>query len=117
MSEKETSQEWNRLRPELLRFECADLRVIESCHKICSDFSRFLFAYGLRDILLIGLENVFKRAAIHGSASIAEQFNRYRRSRQQEGDQDCREMAQGFEVTMPFSKGSSRCKRWINSIW
>jgi hypothetical protein len=49
----------NRLRPELLRFECGDLRVIESCHKIRCDFSRFRFAYGLRDILLIGLENVF----------------------------------------------------------
>jgi len=47
-----------------------------------------VFAYGLRDILLIALENVFQRAAIHRSASKPEQLDRHRRKRQQEGEQD-----------------------------
>jgi hypothetical protein len=81
--EEGNEPEWNRLRPELLRFECADLRVIESCHKICSAFSGFRFAYGLRDILLIALKNVLQCASIIGSASIPEQLNRHRRNRQQ----------------------------------
>jgi hypothetical protein len=34
----------------------------------------FLFGHGLRDILLIGLENVLKRAAILGSASMSKQL-------------------------------------------
>ena len=50
-----------------------------------------LFAYGLRDTLLIGLENVLKRAAIFVSAAIPEQLDRHRRNRQQEGEQDCSE--------------------------
>jgi hypothetical protein len=90
-----------------LRFECADLRVIESCHKVCRNLCRSLSAYGLRDILLIGLENVFKRAAIHGSASIPEQFNRHRRNRQQESYQDCSEVGHGL---LPASSAISRGK-------
>jgi hypothetical protein len=60
----------------------------KSGHKVGSDFSHFLFAYGLRDILLIGLENVFKRAAISARASIPEQLDGWPDC-QQEGDQDC----------------------------
>jgi hypothetical protein len=41
-----------------LRFKSADLYVIKGQHEVGGDLSRFIFAYDLRDILLIGLENV-----------------------------------------------------------
>ena len=86
-------------------------RVIESCHKIRSDFSRFLFAYGLRDILLIGLENVFQRPTILGRASVSKQFDGHGWNRQKEGDQDCCEKRHRAVVS-PDKEASASSHKW-----
>jgi hypothetical protein len=53
---KANKPERNRRCPKLLRFECADLDVIKSRHKIGSDLCDFLSGHGLCDLLLIDLE-------------------------------------------------------------
>jgi hypothetical protein len=78
---------------EIPAFQCSDLDVIKSRHEIGGDLSRFLFCRGVGRILFTALKDVFQRAAILGRASVSEQFNGERWGRQQEGDQDCGEVA------------------------
>ncbi len=59
---------WNRLCPELLGFQCADLYVVKGRHKVCGDLSSFLFGYGVGRILFTRLKDVLKRAAVLGRA-------------------------------------------------
>jgi hypothetical protein len=70
-SEKQT----NRLCPKLLRFECADLYVVKSRHKVGGDFGRLLFGYSVGGILFSNLKSVFKRPTILSRASVSKQLN------------------------------------------
>jgi hypothetical protein len=69
---KANEPEWNRLRPKFLSLQRADLNTIKGRHKISSNFSRFLFGYGIGRILFTGLKDVFQRAAVLGCASVPE---------------------------------------------
>jgi hypothetical protein len=52
---------WDRLRPKFLSLQCADLYAAKGRHEIGSDFSRFLFRYGVGRILITSLKDVFER--------------------------------------------------------
>ncbi len=56
---------WRRL--ELLAFQCSDLDVVESRHKIRNDLCRFVFGYGVRTGLFVRLEDVLKSAPIRAA--------------------------------------------------
>jgi hypothetical protein len=73
---KGNQPERNWRRPKFLSLQCPGLEAVKCRHEVCGDFGHFLFGRSLRDILLIGLENVFKRPAVHGRAPVSKQLNR-----------------------------------------
>ena len=52
----------DRLVAKFLSLQCADLDTVKGGHKVSRDLSYFLFGDGLRDILLIGFEDVLQCA-------------------------------------------------------
>jgi hypothetical protein len=54
------------------------LFVVEGRHKVCGDFCRFLFRYGVGSILFTGFKHVLQSAAVLGRASVPQQLNRER---------------------------------------
>jgi hypothetical protein len=96
---------WNWGSPKFLRFQCADLNVVKDRHEIGGDLGDFFFGRGLRNILLIRLENVFQCAAIWGCTSIPEQFYSESWNRQDNGKKQNQNKSHGPE---PISSSLTR---------
>jgi hypothetical protein len=61
------------------------LDTIKGRHKVCGDLCRFLFCYGVGRVLITGLKDVFKCAAIFGRGPVSKEFDGERWGRQQGG--------------------------------
>jgi hypothetical protein len=85
VSEKQISQNGKGIVRNSCVSSAPNLYVIKGGHRVGSNLCGFLFGYCIGRILLPGLKDVFQSTAIFRCASVSKQFDRQRRSGQQDG--------------------------------
>src|ERR1700730_7792481 len=73
-----------------------------------------LFGYGIGGILFTGVKDVLHCAAVLGSASVSKQLDGHGWNCQQEGDQDCSEVAHGLlQSSSAIPRGKVNCGKRV----